>query len=739
MIQAGSKSLQFGPFVLDPVRQHLLRDGQPVPVPRKVYEILALLVENAGEIVKKEDLLGRIWPEREIEDRNLTQHIYTLRRVLGDNPRTPTFILTIPGKGYLFNHPVRELAPGEVLAIVESLPRPGSTAPISSAGMVAENGATTDVKFRDGLSTPRLKRGVALFSRKFSVSVVVLTVIAAAFYLVRIHRPRPDPQTTAVQTPLVTLPGLKIDPAFSSDGQYVAFAGGASGLNLDIYVRKVNDGELVRLTSSVASDHNPVWSPDGRQLAFLRGPEYGEKRYQLVVIPALGGEERVLGEVWGGLDWSPDGRYFAVVDNDDPDAPTAVYLLSTDGRERRRLTFAGADENRYETYPRFSPDGRSILFARWRGDMVGEIFLVDLENGETRQLTSDQKGLYALQWAPDGKGILFISNRSGSPRLWILGLDETTPRLIDTGLGDLNKFDISPDSRRLVLTQFMNNTSIEVWALGSNPARVAGRDSGGSRPLCTIDSSRSESTPRYSPDGQHIAFISNRTGKPELWRADRDCANSMQLTRLGARGLGSPRWSPDGSLIAFDVRTGGPAEVMIMNADGSSLRRLTTGYMPAWSSDGQAIYFNSEQSPKPSIWRIPLVGGLAVPVTRQRAQEPVESFDGRILYFNSNERIWQKDLLTGKESVVAGLEEVPISRYWYLAPRAIYYVSSDSLNDLPIRRHDLQTSRSSDLFTVRGTLTRWVPGISVSPDESRLAVSHLSYIVGDVVLLDNWR
>ncbi|MGA1369828.1 MAG: winged helix-turn-helix domain-containing protein, partial [Blastocatellia bacterium] len=96
----------FGPFRLDPQDQTLLQDGEPVPLSPKGWQILWYLIQRPGELVSKEELLREIWPDQIVEEGSLFQQVSHLRRTLGDNPRSPTYILTIPGKGYLFNHPV---------------------------------------------------------------------------------------------------------------------------------------------------------------------------------------------------------------------------------------------------------------------------------------------------------------------------------------------------------------------------------------------------------------------------------------------------------------------------------------------------------------------------------------------------------------------------------------------------------------------------------------------------------
>lgn len=117
---------QFDSFIVDCENQKLYKDRLPTQIQRKLYDILLLFIENSGNLVTREQLIEKVWEGKEIDERNLTQHIYNLRRLLGDNPRAPSFILTIPGKGYTFSYPVRQLDRQEVESILnESEPAGG--------------------------------------------------------------------------------------------------------------------------------------------------------------------------------------------------------------------------------------------------------------------------------------------------------------------------------------------------------------------------------------------------------------------------------------------------------------------------------------------------------------------------------------------------------------------------------------------------------------------------------------
>lgn len=113
MSSTGNSRFEFGEYVLKPSERVLLRNGQPVPLKAKVFETLLNLVRNHGRVLSKDDLMKLIWSDRYVEESNLSQYIFMLRRILGEHPRDHRYIVTIPGHGYRFVAAVNEVNEGE--------------------------------------------------------------------------------------------------------------------------------------------------------------------------------------------------------------------------------------------------------------------------------------------------------------------------------------------------------------------------------------------------------------------------------------------------------------------------------------------------------------------------------------------------------------------------------------------------------------------------------------------------
>src|SRR5437762_2980509 len=99
---------EFGPFLVDAAKRVLFRAGQPVALTPKAFEILLVLVRHRGQVVEKDELLQRVWPETVVEENNLAQNVSALRKALGESPNAHQYVVTIPGRGYQFVAGVKE-------------------------------------------------------------------------------------------------------------------------------------------------------------------------------------------------------------------------------------------------------------------------------------------------------------------------------------------------------------------------------------------------------------------------------------------------------------------------------------------------------------------------------------------------------------------------------------------------------------------------------------------------------
>lgn len=171
---------EFGPFRIDPETQILLRENQPVAITPKTFETLLVLVRHSREVVSKDDLMKQLWPDSFVEEANLSQNIFMLRKVLGDTPEDRHYIATVPGKGYRFIAEVRTVTQDGVNVVIASSSR--------SQVVVEEQESPA----REGLLAVPAKAG-----RRFRREHIAGITAAAALLLIGIiwflHRRQPVP------------------------------------------------------------------------------------------------------------------------------------------------------------------------------------------------------------------------------------------------------------------------------------------------------------------------------------------------------------------------------------------------------------------------------------------------------------------------------------------------------------------------------------------------------------------
>lgn len=726
-------TLTFGPFRLNTEYTRLFRNERNIPLPRKRFDILLLLVQNPGRLLTKNEIIECIWPDQFIEENNLTQHIYLLRQSIEDDPRYPRYIITIPGKGYMFQGTVEEWEPGAWHSD-DAARQAAATSPAPphlDSPAVAEVVSAADPTHPQRWRSPR---AVTL------LILLLLGLVGIMGWMVTTRENRTRHQNVnPISIPLQTLTGFKKSLAFSPDGKMLAFTSENEQSNkTDLYIRMISGGESIRLTNSPENELDLAWSPQGDRLAFLRWPEGAgadRDKYQVVIMPTLGGPEQILTTVEGGLDWSPDGRYLAICDNVSPTAAVGIFLISLDNQARRNISRPPSSLNIFDHLPRFDRTGQWLAFVRWESGVNGDIFITNLQNGELKQLTFDKHAISDLRFAEDNQTIVFVSNRNGNHRLWEIPVTGGTPALV-TGITDeLQKITISPLNGYIAYTQLTNDTATEIV-----PVNRADGAPAPLRPPCFINSSRRDDTPRFSPDGEQIAFISTRTGKDEIWVARADCSQPRQLTSDAEDGVGSPRWSPDGRKLIFDHHINGQSEISMVEISSSIVTRLTNdplpNFLPSWSSDGQAFYYCSPQSGSEQIWKKYFNRDKPIQITRQGGFECVESPDGRYLYFTNRNQLWTYDFSSGAVSLIPELSNYLVERYWHLGHGAIYFVTDLQME---IQRFDLATRTLQQVGTLPGFLPNALPGISLNPAENLLATSYINYRFGDIILTSNWR
>ena len=611
------------------------------------------------------------------------------------------------------------------------------------------------------LSAPAVPRP----RRSWAIAAALTLAVAAGVIGVLLWRDRDarpkSPAVSFTAIPLTTYQGREQQPAFSPDGSSVTFTwNGETEENWDIYAKLIGPGSPQRLTTDPAMDLSPAWSPDGRSIAFVR---VRGGRLIVVVVPSRGGPEREVLETLkvGGLgfgqvlSWSADSRILVVGASASAETPEVLTAVEVATGETRRVT-TPPPAGRSDSLPAVSPDGRMLAFVRRSGVLTGELHVQPLSAGfapigEPRRLLADGRFYHGVAWSADGRDVIVSSGNQGDVGLWRIPLrvPEQLERLSPSG-DEWRQPAVALRQDRLAFTSARWDDNI--WSLAlSAEGRAAGS------PTSLIGSTRSERNARFSPDGTRIAFESQRSGTQEVWVADRDGRNALQLTSFNGGQGGTAAWSPDGKSIAYDLRNeDGRGDIYVIPARGGAPRRITNhptdDLVPTWSRDGQSIYFGSTRSGTFQIWKLSPQGGEPVQVTQHGGIYGKESVDGRYLYYSRTASllasIWRVPVSGGEEVQV--VPEIAGDLNFAVARDGIYFESSppsSPLGHIPMLTPFTRAQATIDFLSfATGRVARVMTmarhaalGVDVSPDGRTLLFAQSDSFTEDLMLVENFR
>ena len=244
--------------------------------------------------------------------------------------------------------------------------------------------------------------------------------------------------------------------------------------------------------------------------------------------------------------------------------------MSLDDLQPHRLTSPPADTIG-DFFPAYSPDGKTVAFVRLVAEGNADLYVESASGGTVRQLTFDKAYILGVAWSADGKDLVFSSHRGGSQSLWFVPTVGAVPQRLPRGGAIATDPAISRQGNRLTYKQ--GDIHPNLWIID-----LAGGVAGShvqAKPF--LSSATYNNAPRFSPDGQKVAFVSRRSGDNEIWTCDPpDCAEPQQLTFLKSLS-GTPRWSPDSKYISFESRPNGHSQIFVVNAEGGKPRPITEG------------------------------------------------------------------------------------------------------------------------------------------------------------------
>ena len=392
-------------------------------------------------------------------------------------------------------------------------------------------------------------------------------------------------------TRLTTQPGVEDSPLLSPDAEWVVYAGDVEG-NRDIFLQGVGGTLPINLTlDSPADDDQPAFSADGEHIAFRSSRDGGG----LFIMGRTGEAVRRVTGSGFNPSWSPDGREIAF-------ATEGVGLMPLNWERRSELWIAdvASGETRLlndgnAVQPAWSPDGRWVAYtARTRNPTQMDIWLQPVKGGDPLPVTTLESHEWSPGWSRDGRYLYFVSDRSGTMNLWRVAMDQASGEPV----GDVEPVTapgswvahptVSGDGSLVAYSSVLHAQNIEKAQLDW----VAGRLDG-SVPLTT--GSRRWANPDPSPDGSTVVFYSQDLPEGDIYVVRGDGTGLRQVTADSAVDR-VPRFSPDASEIAYFSTRSGSFQLWATRPDGSGNRQLSfangSATFAAWAPDGTRIAVN---------------------------------------------------------------------------------------------------------------------------------------------------
>ncbi len=539
-------SYEFGLFRMDVAEHTLLRDGHPVQLTPKVFDVLRVLVQHSGHLVEKETLLREVWPDCFIEEANLNRSISVLRKALGETAAGSTFIETVPKRGYRFTATVKVVGNH-----VDSMVKPEG--PALSSVLIPELAPRNE--------TVRISRRI---SGPVVVVVALFVVCAIAFIPVLVPRVWKKPasevrlkQAEWKQLTSETLGAIK--PVFSTKGNILHIANGA------IHVRDVSGDGLLQITEEInPSGDMPVFTADGSHVVFSmpRSGAEGSRSYDLWMVPSIGGAPKLFIRGASGAGFSPDGKWVAYTKY--LSSRTALWISSaSDLNKNSEVASPGF-------VPRWSPDGKWLVYTscdpnRETGSIwISSILFSDdgkLTLGQRKELTREKERIYGMTWTADSRSIIYAASRNGPWHLYRLSILDGSVTPVTTGMGDYSSPSISPDGKTLLCWHGMPVINlVTLDGLTSSKETHSTQD-------------EYHLWPRLSPSANRVVSVMRRPDSDQhLYLTD---LKTMKRLRLSDRSARHPCWIDEETVAYLEDTPSGDTEVRVANIAAGIRTSLT--------------------------------------------------------------------------------------------------------------------------------------------------------------------
>jgi Tol biopolymer transport system component len=720
---------EFDGFRLNVQERQLWRDGEPVTLYAKAFEMLVVMVENRGRLLTKDELFSLVWFDQIVEESNLTVNISAIRKALGERASQPRYVKTISGQGYRFVADVQELNRETEEFVVES-------ETISSVIIEREESDTRQELQTSNYKSQNSQSAIRNPQFKITAACLILVLLGTGAYFWRRESSAKNFTLQIASIKRLTENGKVGVAALSPDGKLFAYSAW-DGERVSLWLGYIDGGEPIEIRPPAnVICQSLKFTPDGSSLYYVLSENYG--RGALYRMPVFGGAtEKVRDDVSWTITFAPDGKRFAFVRFDEKKNQSFLVAADVQGAGEQIIA-ASPNKFGFARYaPAWSPDGTTIAVgaATSEDGSSSEIFTVNVADGAMKPLTSQAwYEILGLVWQTDGSGLIVAARErssSASSQLWQVSFSggEAHRFVADLNLygsslslpsggSDLLAVQVQQQSNvwvapaddlsaakqitfasigqengwyglqwmpdgRIIYTK-LDEKGVSIWTMGAD----------GNNQKQLIPSGGDNLYPAVTGDGRFVVFQSNRNGVPAIWRADIDGGNLVQLTHDEVAG--QPALSPDGKWIVYDSEQTDSHDLRRISTKGGEPIRLSEKAL-SWngiSPDSKLIAADYEENGKQKLAIVSINSGellktFDVPRLANFRLGVHWTPDGASLtYRDWRNGIWKQELSGGAPQRLERLPAEKLYGYgWSRDGKQFAFVRGTSVNDVVLIRN----------------------------------------------------
>jgi serine/threonine protein kinase len=554
------------------------------------------------------------------------------------------------------------------------------------------------------------------------------------------------PSFQSMKVTRLTTSGKVVGATISPDGRYLAYVNEDAGQQ-SIWLKQIKTGSNVQIVPPAENlTQRLTFSRDG-EYVYYRVIEREKEVQTLFEIPSLGGTPRkVLYDIDSAPTFSPDGRQIAFVRHNNPvEGMSRLIISNADGTNERVL----AERNLKDAFstPVWSPDGQEIAAAISQAPNTGDVplVLISVADGTIHSFGQSRwTRVNYMAWLPDKSGLLVTArdNSSTVSQIWFVAYPSGEVRRVTNDLNNYGGMSITNDGMTMAALQSV--TQSDVWLA------PGGKTASAQQITLGAGTSSGAQGLNFMPDG-HLIYSSNSGGGDDIWIANSDGTNARQLTANARRNLW-PTATPDGRYIVFSSDRTGKFHLWRMDADGGNPLQLTDGsegeFYTSISPDSRWIVYNAfDEKGLDALFKVSIDGGASQRISETNAFSPAVSPDGKqiaCLYYENSYSQAHLGVLAFEGGPITFVKDLPASAFsqglsavllrWTPDGKGIAFINAEN-GVYNLRQIAVAGGEIKQLTDFKAGNIFW---FAWSQDAKQLALAR-GQRVGDAVMFSNFK